>query len=87
MILPPLTISDSVPDGAKYNAQSSLIVLRLPDFLLVSEICEVPLFAVVVDIVLGNPLTNNVRVTVEVIQVDFMQGEVQVNVTTDVVRV
>ncbi len=42
---------------------------------------------VVVDIVLGNPLTNNIWVTVEVIQIDFMQGEVRVNVTTDVVRV
>ena len=41
----------------------------------------------VVDVVLCNPLTNNVRVTVEVVQFDFVQEEVRVNVTTDVVRV
>jgi len=70
-----LTISDSVPYGAKYDAQSLLILLRLSDLLLIKEIHKVPLFTVIVDIVLCNPLSNNVRVTIEVIQVDFVQGK------------
>src|SRR5882762_11248374 len=79
LILPPLTISDSVLNGAKYNAQSSLIVLRLSDFFLISEVCEVSLLAVVIDVVLDDPLTNQVWRPVDVIQFDFMQGEVRVN--------
>ncbi len=35
LILPLLTISDSVLNGAKYYAQLSLIVLKLLDFLLI----------------------------------------------------
>ncbi len=70
-----MTISDSVPYGAKYDAQSSLISLRLPDFFLIEEIRKIPLFMVIIDIVLGDPLANNIRVTIEVIQVDFMQGK------------
>ncbi len=70
-----MTISDSIPDGAKYDAQSSLIALRLSDFFLIKEVREIPLFTVIVNVVLGDPLTNNVRVTVEVVQFDFVQGK------------
>ncbi len=38
LILPLLTISDSALNGAEYDAQSSLIALRLPDFFLIQEI-------------------------------------------------
>ena len=41
----------------------------------------------IIDIVLDDPLPNDVGMTVEVIQFDFVQGEVRVNVTTDVVRI
>ncbi len=41
----------------------------------------------IVDVVLDNPLPNNIGMSIEVIQLDFVQGEVRVNVTTDVVRV
>jgi len=64
-----------------------LIALRLPDFFLIQEIGEVPLFMVIIDIVLDNPLSNDIRVTVEVVQFDFMQEEVQVNVMTEVICV
>jgi len=64
-----------------------LIALRLSDLFLVSEIGEVSLLMVIVDIVLDDPLTDQIWCPVDVIQVDFVQGEVQVNVTTDVVRV
>ena len=47
----------------------------------------IPLFAVIIDVVLDDPLLSNVRVPIEVVQFDFMQGEVRVNVTTDVIRV
>ncbi len=75
LILPLLTISDSILDGAKYNAQSSLIALRLSDLFLMSEIDEIPLFTMVIDIILDNPLTDQIWCPVEVIQVDFMQGK------------
>src|SRR6266404_2259532 len=52
LILPPLTISDSILNGAKYNAQSLLIALRLPDFFLMSEIDEIPLFSMIIDVIL-----------------------------------
>ncbi len=42
---------------------------------------------VIIDVVLDNPLLGNVGVPIEVVQFDFVQGEVQVNVTTDVIRV
>src|SRR6266404_6609833 len=89
LILPPLTISDSVLNGAKYNAQSSLVTLRLSDLFLITEVCEVSLLAMIIDVVLDDPLMNQVWCPVDIIlrQFDFMQGEVQVNVTTDVVRV
>ena len=87
MILPLLTISNSVPNGAKYYAQSSLIALSLLDFFLIEEISEVPLFSMIIDVILANPLMDNMRVPIEVIQFDFVQGEVRVNVTTDVVCV
>ncbi len=87
MILPPLTIHDSVLNGAKYNAQLSLIVLRLPDLFLISEIGEIPLFTMMIDIILDDPLTDQIRCPVDVIQFDFMQEEVRVNVTTNVVHV
>ena len=41
----------------------------------------------IIDIVLDDPLADQVRGPVDVIQVDIVQGEVQVNVTTNVVRV
>ncbi len=41
----------------------------------------------IIDIILDHPLTSDVGVPVEVVQFDFVQGEVRVNVTTDVVRV
>ena len=47
----------------------------------------VPLFTVNVDVVLDDPLLGDVGVPIEVVQVDFVQGEVRVNVTTDVIRV
>ena len=47
----------------------------------------IPLFTVNVDVVLDNPLLGNIGVPIEVVQGDFVQGEVRVNVTTDVVRV
>ncbi len=87
MLLPPLTVCDSVTYGAKYNAQLSLIALRLPDFFLIQVIPTIPLFAVIVDVVLDDPLLRNVGMPIEVIQFDFVQGEVRVNVMTDVIRV
>ncbi len=47
----------------------------------------VPFLAVMVDVLLRNVLQNKVSVVLEVIHADFVQGEVRVNVTTDVVRV
>ena len=87
MILPLLTISNSILNGTKYNAQLSLIVLRLSDLFLVSEIGKVSLLVMIVNVVLDDPLTDQIWCPVDVIQVDFMQGEVQVNVTTKVVRI
>ncbi len=40
-----------------------------------------------VNIVLDYPLLGDVGVPIEVVQDDFVQGEVRVNVTTDVVRI
>ena len=40
-----------------------------------------------VDVVLDDPLLRNVGMPIEVIQFDFVQGEVRVNVMTDVIRV
>ncbi len=40
-----------------------------------------------VNIVLDDPLLGDIRVPIEVVQGDFVQGEVRVNVTTDVIRV
>jgi len=84
-----LTISDSVLNGAKYDAQSLLIALRLSDLFLIKEVCEVSLLAMIVNVVLDDPLTNQVWCPVDVIlqQFDFVQGEVRVNVTTNVVHV
>ncbi len=82
-----MTVCDSVTYGTKYDAQSFLIALRLSDFLLIKVIPVIPLFAVVIDVVLDDPLLRNVRVPIEVVQFDFVQGEVRVNVMTDVVRV
>src|SRR6266404_728944 len=87
LVLPPLTFCVSVTDGAKYDTQSSLVALRLSDFLLIQEIPAISFFAVNVDVVLDNPLLGNVWVPIKVVQGDFVQGEVRVNVTTDVVRV
>jgi len=42
---------------------------------------------VIIDIVLGDPLANSVMTPVEVIQVDFVQEEVQVNVMIEVMRI
>jgi len=64
-----------------------LIALSLLDFFLIEEISEVPLFSMIIDVILANPLMDNMRVPIEVIQFDFVQGEVRVNVTTDVVCV
>ena len=44
-------------------------------------------FSVIVDVVLNYPLMNDIWVPIEIVQFDFVQGEVRVNVTTDVVRV
>ncbi len=41
----------------------------------------------IIDIVLDDPLPDDVWMSVEVVQFDFVQGEVRVNVTTDVVHV
>jgi len=41
----------------------------------------------IIDVILGDPLPDNAVIPVEVIQVDFVPGEVQVNVTTEVVRI
>ncbi len=41
----------------------------------------------IIDVVLNNPLPDDVGMSVEVVQVDFVQGEVRVNVTTGVVHV
>ncbi len=41
----------------------------------------------IIDVVLDDPLPNNVGMTIEVIQFDFVQGEVRVNVMTNVVHV
>ena len=79
-----MTISDSILNGAKYDAQSSLVALRLLDLFLMSKITEVPLFSMIIDVVLDNPLTDQIQCPVDVIQVDFVQGEVQVNVMTKV---
>src|SRR6267378_2998278 len=87
LFLPLLTVSDSVTYGAKYDAQSSLIALRLSDFFLIKEIPSISFFTVNVDVVLDDPLLGDVWMPIEVVQGDFVQGEVRVNVTTDVVRV
>jgi len=50
--------------------------LAPPDLFLVGSIGEVPLFAVIVNIILDDPLLNNIRMAVEVIQIDFVQVEV-----------
>src|SRR6266403_682217 len=71
LFLPLLTVSDSVTYGAKYDAQSLLIVLRLSDLFLMSEIDEIPLFAMVVDVVLDNPLTDQIWCPVDVILQQF----------------
>ncbi len=71
LFLPPLTISDSILNGTKYNAQLSLIILRLSDLFLISEICEVSLLAVIVDIVLDDPLTDQVWCPVDVVLRQF----------------
>jgi len=47
----------------------------------------VSLVNIVVYTVLDVPLSDNVTIAVEVVQGDFVQGEVQVNVTTEVVHV
>ncbi len=41
----------------------------------------------IINVVLDHPLTSDVGVPIEVVQFDFVQGEVRVNVMTDVVRV
>src|SRR6266404_98487 len=87
LFLPRLTVRDSVTYGAKYYAQSSLIALRLPDFFLIQVIPSIPLFSVNVNVVLDDPLLGDVGVPIEVVQGDFVQGEVRVNVMTNVVRV
>ncbi len=40
-----------------------------------------------VDVVLDDPLLGDVWVPIEVVQGDFVQGEVRVNVTTVVIHV
>jgi len=62
-------------NGAKYNAQVVLVALRLSDFFLKLEINEVPLFSMIIDVVLDNPLTDQIRCPVDVIQIDFVQGK------------
>ena len=47
----------------------------------------VTFFAVNVDVVLDYPLLGNVWVPIKVVQGDFVQGKVRVNVTTVVVCV
>ncbi len=44
-------------------------------------------FVMNINVVLDDPLPSNVGVPIEVVQGDFVQREVRVNVTTDVVRV
>ncbi len=82
-----MTVSDSIAYGAKYDAQSSLIALRLSDLFLIQEIPSIPLFTMNVNVVLDHPLLGNIGVPIEVVQGDFVQGEVRVNVTTDVIHV
>jgi len=53
-----------------------LIALRLSDFLLISEVHEVSLFSIVIDVILAYPLTDDVRVPIEIVQFDFVQEEV-----------
>ena len=74
MFLPLLTVSDSVTYGAKYDAQSSLVALRLSDFFLIEEIPSISFFTVNVDVVLDDPLLGDVGVPIEVVQGDFVQG-------------
>jgi len=64
-----------------------LIALRLPNFFLVEKILAIAFFTVNVDVVLDYPLLGNVWMPIKVVQGDFVQEEVRVNVTTDVVRV
>src|SRR6266404_6757638 len=75
LILPPLTIKDSVLYGTKYYCKSSLISLSPPDFFLKGSICQISLLMVLVNLILANPLTNDMRMPIEIIQCDFMQGE------------
>ena len=42
---------------------------------------------VVIDVLLDNILQNKMSVMLEIVHGDFVQGEVRVNVTTDVARV
>jgi len=41
----------------------------------------------IIDVVLDDPLPDNAGIPVEVVQVDFVQGEVRVNVMTKVMHV
>ena len=87
LILPLLTIKDSILNGTKDYGESILILLTLSDLFLYKEISKVPLFTMVIDIVMGDPLSDDTTIPVEVIRFDFVQVEVRVNVTTNVVHI
>jgi len=84
LILPLLTVKNSVSNGTLYPSNIFLVPLASPDCFLESKICYMSLLDVIVNAVLDNPPTDDAMIPVEVVQGDFVQGKVRVNVMTEV---